>query len=125
MRGVVTVFGDSLNLNFTYADYFWIAFPFIMFFASLICMFAGRWKAARVAAILLALFNVVLLCMYREREFLLTSFLTVSYAMIICGIVYNKLKIQKQQQLSIFNDAENQQQSELQQADENEHTDKR
>jgi len=124
MRGVVTVFGDSLSIGGSFFEDLLlkliVIFPFAAFFASLFCMRRRKWKAARVAAILLALFNVVLLCMYREREFLLASFLTVSYAMIICGIVYNKLKIQKQQQLSIFNDTENQQQSELQQADENE-----
>ena len=122
MRGVVTIFGASLNFNFTYADYFWIAFPFIMFFASLVCVFAGKWKAAVVTVILIDLYNFVLMCIDGgdSGEFIATAFLMLVYSIFLCAIAYSKLKrekqLQKQQQLSIFQDADNQQTSD----DENE-----
>ena len=129
MRDVVTVFGDSLNLNYTYADYFCVAFLFIMFFASLICMFAGKWKAAMVTVILIDLYNFVLVFIYGgdSGEFIVTAFLILLYSISVCAIAHNQLKIKKQllkqQQMSIFNDAENQQQSELQNEAENEKKD--
>ena len=115
MRGVVTIFGDSLNFNFTYADYFWIAFPFIMFFASLVCVFAGKWKAAVVTTILIDLFNAVIMCVAGDKSFFITAFLVLAYSMWVWAIAYSKLKrekqLQKQQQLSIFQDADTQQTS--------------
>jgi hypothetical protein len=115
MRGVVTIFGDSLNFNFTYADCFWIAFPFIMFFASLVCVFAGKWKAAVVITILIDLFNAVIMCDDGDKSFFITVFLVLAYSMWVWAIAYSKLKrekqLQKQQQLSIFQYADNQQTS--------------
>ena len=115
MRGVVTIFGgDGIKFNISFLD---IAL-LILVVASLLCMCKGRWKTASVSALVYCF-----AALYRDK---CIDPSRLGFAVLISVIACFELKKEKQRkQQSDLQNTENQQQSELQQADENEHIDKR
>ena len=84
MNNIVTVFGDGslsfdmpflLNLLF----YFIYFSPYIAAFISLICMFARKWTAAVLLAIVAAMFAVL-------SEEIISMMVFLGFAVIVCGI---------------------------------------
>ena len=84
MNNIVTVFGDGslsfdmpflLNLLFCFI----IFSPYIAAFISLICMFARKWTAAVLLAIVAAMFAVL-------SEEIISMMVLLGFAVIVCGI---------------------------------------
>ena len=104
MKGVVTIFGgDGIKFNISFLD---IAL-LILVVASLLCMCKGRWKTASVSALVYCF-----AALYRDKCIDPSRLgFAVLISVIACFELKKEKQRQKQQQLTIFQDADNQQTS--------------